>query len=870
MQRFGSSIQRGYVFFQRYHICPLLAYVLVAGSANAQLSSAAVSGTIVDSSGAVVQGATITLTNEATNVEQGSVTGPTGHYTVIDIQPGVYSIQVSKSDFTTIKQSHIRLSVNQALNLAFTLTVGSSQQSVTVSSNVSDVQSTTSALGTAITTKSVNDLPLNGRNFTELLTLTPGASRVDVAQNPGTQNGTSYTFPAINGQRNRSNMFLLDGMNDLAFYGNYNYQPIIDDIEEFKVQSHNDLAEFGQVTGGVVNVVTRSGTNSFHGSAWEFFRNQLLDASNYFIPTRNPLRQNVFGGTLGGPVVIPHIYQGKDKTFFFFSYEGFRKSAAAQSLELVPTAAQLGGDFSALLGQGVTLYNPFSTRPDPLHPGEYLRDQFPKNNISQYLSPAALLYAKLFPAPTVTGVAGGNLYDNTPTRNTYDSYSGRIDQSFGIHDRIYGRVSYVNQASLSSGGFPGVVSAGSLEAWNDVVHWSHVFGPTAIVDLNFGRNLGNDTSNLEFPSAPADFGTALLNAGFSSNFISNFSGVPGTIIPGFGISGYVSDTGQAIQDIQYANNYQYGGDCTKILNRHDIKLGGLFTTVAYVAPIAGADENTGAAQTSNLEQPPKTGDALASFLLGVPTSTVRRDKSQTATGGWVDSAYIQDQLTLRPNLTVNLGLRYDVAIWPTFSLSNKAKGYLGDLDLTNGTYILSAIPPACSSTVGAPCIPGGVLPANVVVTNHSNHAIHNTDTGNWQPRIGIAYQPHVTTSIRAGYNRLYDEWSGLTQDTQDIGGSWPGVGLLNINALNTNLVTATITNPLGLAPGASIQPGPTPFSASAYFYNPSLRTPYSDQWNLGIDQQFGAQTTLALAYVGSHSSRLDLGGLKNTPVRGMP
>ncbi|MGB8112532.1 MAG: hypothetical protein WCF22_02090, partial [Candidatus Sulfotelmatobacter sp.] len=214
-------------------------------------------------------------------------------------------------------------------------------------------------MGAVITTKPVNDLPLNGRNFTQLLTLTPGVSPISVAQNSEGGSGWgglavgSFTFPAVNGQRNRSNMFLLDGSNDLAFLGTYNYAPIIDDIGEFKVQSHNDLAEFGGVAGGIVNVVTKSGTNTFHGSAWEFLRNEQMDARDYFLPTRNPLRQNQFGTTAGGPVLLPHFYDGSNQTFFFFAYEGFRQSQAAQNIVRVPTAAQLTGDFSSLLSQGI-------------------------------------------------------------------------------------------------------------------------------------------------------------------------------------------------------------------------------------------------------------------------------------------------------------------------------------------------------------------------------------------------------------------------------------------------------------------------------------------------------------------------------------
>jgi Histidine kinase-, DNA gyrase B-, and HSP90-like ATPase len=219
----------------------------------------------------------------------------------------------------------------------------------------------------------VNDLPLNGRNFTQLLTLTPGVGPVSVAQNPAGGSGWgglavgTFTFPAVNGQRNRSNMFLLDGVNDLAFLGNYKYAPIIDDIQEFKVQSHNDLAEFGAVAGGIINVVTKSGTNAFHGSAWEFLRNEQMDARYFFLPTRNPLRQNQFGLAAGGPVLFPHLYNGRNQTFFFFAYEGFCQSQEAQSIVRVPTTAQLTGDFSSLLSQGIQIYNPFSTSPDPLH-----------------------------------------------------------------------------------------------------------------------------------------------------------------------------------------------------------------------------------------------------------------------------------------------------------------------------------------------------------------------------------------------------------------------------------------------------------------------------------------------------------------------
>lgn len=843
-------------------------------------SAASISGTTKDASGALVPGARVVITNVDTGVSQFGVSNNDGVYAIPNIRPGAYAIVVTKSGFATVQQKNVVLQVNQAAVFNFTLPVGNVKQQVVVSSVNENVQTSTAALGTVIERRSVNDLPLNGRNFTQLLELTPGVSRISTDQNAGGGGGISgnaigaFTFPSVNGQRNRSNMFLLDGVNDLgSYFGTYNYEPIVDDIEEFKVQSHNDLAEDGGVTGGIVNVVTKGGTNDLHGSLWEFLRNSSFDARNYFLPTVNPLHQNQFGGTVGGPVVLPHLYNGHNRTFFFFAYEGFRNSEAAQNLGTTVTPAELNGDFSSLLSKGVVIYNPFSTRQDPNHPGQYLRDPFPNNQIpSNLLSPAAVLYAKtIFPQPNASGLPGGrNFIDTTPSRLSDNSFTGRIDQAFGQHDLMFGRISTFDEPSAKSGGFPGALNTIDVNGYNIAVHEEHVFGPKTILEIYFGRNVGYAHEISTLPNAPAGFSQQLMSLGFSSQFIDSF-GKPQ--IPQFDISGYLSDVGPGgniVTSHQFANTWQDGANFTRILGRHTIKFGGSYATNNFDLNDIEAQESMSEFQTSNLEQPTSpsgapTGDGMASFLIGVPTSAGYRNTVEKEYSGSVDDLYLQDQMQLSARLSVNLGIRWDVSIWPALNKAGTSGGYIGDMDLNNGTYILRGVPPACSSSVGAPCIPGGTLPANVVVKGGGD-SLHNTDWSNWQGRVGIAYRVRSNLSLLGGYSRFYDNWNGVTQLAQDLGGTWPTVGILSAPSLNTNQPTALIGDPLGQGSGAMVYPSATPFTKAGTYYNPNLKTPYADQWNVGLEQGLGNNTLLSLVYSGSHSSRLDIHALQNTAM----
>ena len=304
--------------------------LLLSGTGFAQLSTAKLSGVVKDSSGAVVPKGKIVLKNVATAVEHTTTTNDAGAYLFLDITPGRYVVSASAVDFGKQQVPEFSLEVGQAATIDFALTVGSQIEVVEVRGATPQLETTSANLGLVVATKQVNDLPLNGRDFTQLLTLTPGVSPVNNSQSgPGQGNyaepapgNVAPTIPSVNGSANRSNYFFTDGLSNFgAFHSVYAVPPIIDEIQEFKVVSHADSAEYGSVIGGVVNVVTKSGTNDLHGSVFEYARNGIFDGQQPFTQSRPDFRQNEFGGVVGGPVLIPKLYNGKNKTFFFAAYQ---------------------------------------------------------------------------------------------------------------------------------------------------------------------------------------------------------------------------------------------------------------------------------------------------------------------------------------------------------------------------------------------------------------------------------------------------------------------------------------------------------------------------------------------------------------------
>jgi hypothetical protein len=884
----------------------LVLMVMIPHGASAQ-ATATLNGVVRDSSGAVVPHAAVTLQNTDTNTERESLTNDSGLYVFVSVPPGEYVLKVTKNGFATATQAGLHVLVNQDSTQDVTLRAGSTQESVTVEASAVTLETANATLGAVIESKQVLDLPLNGRNFTQLLALTPGVAPVSVAQNSGGAQAAplgSFVFPAVSGQSNRSNYFLLDGIDNTdQVFTTYAVAPILDDIQEFKVQSHSDEAQFGGVLGGIVNVVSKSGTNNFHGTGWEFLRNTVMDAKNPLKGAAagvSKLTQNQFGANFGGPVILPH-YNGRNKTFFFGSYEGFRRAAPSNNCNLltpsgicgafynVPTAAELNGDFSALCqsgfdGAGVCLdrdpgsnvihqlYNPFTTQPDPANPGSFMRNPFPNNDISSVLNPGAVsLATAVFPAPQPV-VNTFNGYDLRSSLTTQNEYSFRVDENFNPSNSLFFRYTNSDQTRIGSGGIVGETATGETFGKQYVLSYYHQFNPSTILDAQFGHvdltnNVGNSYDKLD--------PTAVVNAaGLVPSFACGFAGtgsacsIPGLTIPAYANSGATNHGGTKLTDI-----YQWRANFTKVLSKHSFTTGFDFERNSFFVHGGGPSETFSSAQTADPEGKGVTGDAMAALLIGTVANASRRDTVAPVTGQRSYGFYFMDKWKLTDKLILNVGLRYDLMLWPGYGAGpHDPTSQVGNIDFNNGTYVVQTNSPDCATAGQAPCVPGGLPQPNVVVSK--NNRLYSNTYDNIQPRIGIAYSLNDKTVVRASFGMFNDLWAGVMQTVQGIGGDWPSVAQILTPPLNTSnqVATANWQDPLaGL--GSAGLPAPTPFGQVEWYRDPKAKDPYSEQWNFGVQRQLSSNTVVTANYVGSQSHRLTVGGLYNvalTPGPGSP
>ena len=854
------------------------------GQGLAQVSTASINGVVHDPTGASVPNAKIVLHNVQTSVENTTVSNGAGVYSIFGIIPGHYTLEVTAPGFRPTQVPEFSLTVSQIATINFSLIVGSQNSTVTVQGATPQLQASSSSLGTVISSKQVNDLPLNGRNFTELLILTPGVSPITTGQNAGegwlssAAIGSTQLFPDVNGQSSRSDYFLTDSLNNYGeFISTYAVPPIIDAIQAFKVVSHTDDAEFGGVLGGVIDVTTKSGTNDLHGSAWEYARKDIFDARSYFLPTnvpKTPYTQNQFGGSVGGPVWIPKLYNGRNKTFFFGAYQGFRYSQISDTPLHVPTAAELSGNLSDWPTQ---IYNPFTFRPDPANPGQYLGSPFPGNQIPANLIQQNLVAYAQFAYPKAGPAfdsSGDNALDTTPLTQTQNEWDIRIDQKIGANDSAFFRYSRLNSTTVSSSGLPNDPSTTLLPNGNWGASYTHVFNPSTVVQGQFSHTTMPNVSENFFTQDTTNIAKTL---NFDPAFTTGLVASPNrTVLPSMTIGGYASNPGDYRNTNELTNSWEYSGSLEKTLSTHALHFGGGFTTMSFASTTAFPIEFFAAQNTADPSplDSVNTGSALAAFLLGVPNGYELNNAEVGTRFGGVANVFAQDSWKITPKMTLNYGLRYDLTLIPPIG-KNSLTAYhggesIGDWDFSTGNYVVQKLPPPCSVTKTAPCIPGdGTLPDHVVVSPNQKIA-HNT-YDNVGPRVGFAYQIGDKTVVRGGFGVVYDNWAAYTQVQQNIEGTWPDAGYAaasNLNLPSSASATPTITaiRPFGNSGAGQVLPAPTPFNQLTFFYDPHRKNPRSEQWNVGTERELTSNTAATLTYVGMISQRLDVGGFYNTAL----
>ncbi len=908
------SNRGGLSWFQSACAAVLLALGGAAAAAG-QTSAGTVTGIVADTSGAVIPGANVDLENTETNVVRQTLTNGAGNFTILNVQPGTYTLRVAMKGFKTNAAPPFPVDVNQTVTQNQTLVAGATTETIEVTSSLAGnlTQSSSSELGTVIETKEVQQLPLNGRNFTQLLILTPGVTPVSTAQGSGVSTtdsgvtgipGTTFYKPSIFGQQNRSTMYLLDGINNTDFRTSiYGFLPIIDATSEFKVQSHNDKAEYGGVVGGVVNMASRSGTDAFHGSAWEFVRNNIFDARNPFTDfctvarcgagslTTTPAApghytQNEFGAAVGGPII-------RGRTFFFAAYEGWRFKKPTLSTTLVPTAAEINGDFSQSF-YTQQIYNPYSTSctgtnctvqpfrcgatgaPLPVTAGSQGAGAACNKLPAALISPTMQKYLAAYyqPSNSASGPANSfNYIEQRPQIDNNNSWQLRLDHRLGDRDFGFFRISqmWVTDSQPVTGTIE--LATSSYHVYNIGGGWTHSFTDHLTLDARGGVMF-----------KPYVFQQSAAPDGFASATAAGFTGLEsygGVVV---NLAGPYSGSAAGNQGTSFRRNpvVSAGADVSWLKGKHSLKGGASYLYQSRfqsnLQQLFGFSDSI----TSNINAS-KTGNSAASALLGLPSSLSAETPQYGAVAfhlaNW--SGYLQDEWKLTQNFTLNLGVRYDYGTPVVIDNQRLANQF----DFFNQKYVVGATTvPACSTTAFAdPCIPGGLgsvpFNNNIVLGPDSKQAM-GALTDNVGPRLGFAWQFHPGVVLRGGYGLVYDTITGRSQYAQNniegavwpyskgvtnqatnvqTGGIWPGGAgnpLLNITSL-----AGTSANPITAA---------SPWLASAFVDSPDYSDARSHQYNLQLQHQLTPSVVFSIGYAGSKDTRLNYTGKVNAARQASP
>ena len=798
-----------------------------------QQITGSIRGTVSDPSGAIVQAANVTAKQIETGLRRVAVTDRQGEYVLVELPIGHYQLEVQAKGFQTYLQQGISLDVNQTAAVGIRLKLGSETQQVEVNANAALVQSTVSSLGETVMEQEILDLPLDGRNFSQLGLLQPGVVPLTPglleAGGPARQN-QGY---AVDGQRPESNNFMIDGADNVSSVdGGFVVKPPIDAIAEFKILSHNANAEFGRNTGSTTNIVTRSGSNSFHGAAWEFLRNDAMDSSDHFTQSVQPLKQNQFGATFGGPIV-------KDKTFFFGYYEGFRNRQGETVPATVPSAPERQGNFAQLCTSipGDAFVSGICTSTTTNAPdfnGQLLNFAMGPapvpipNNQLPFIDPTAANVLPLFPLPNVG--ENGFIATQTLSENN-DQFGVRVDHYLSHVDTLNLRYMYssgptTDPLSPVGANVPGFPVGEYDRAQNFVAQETHVFSSNTIgvARFSFLRNKFLLDQHLNHES-PSDLGF---------QYASTLPSAAGP--PFIQVSGYAS-VGDPITGPRntYQNTFSYSGSLSWVHGRHELKFGGGYRR-DQINALQGIATN-GFFVFANFPY----SDGFASFLSGDPVVFLQGggDFAREIRDRALD-AYGQDTYKVNSRLTLNLGLRYELP-FPS----------------TENNNMVNLFVPGAQSTV-LPNAPAGLLypgdrgvPAGLIPTEKTAFA----------PRVGVAWDPRgdSKTVVSAAYGIFYEPfYNGEGGPLQDPVSSPPYLKTQQIS-----FPVNSFANPF-YTPNPFSQAFPEPMTLLVVARN--LHLPYAQDWNLNIQRSLGQDWLLQVGYVGTTGVRLPRFIEGNPPV----
>lgn len=818
-QRYGSKVLR----ILRWSFAASL-ILLMRPQLFAQTETGAIRGVVTDTQGHVIPGANVIITNIDRNIPRKTVTDSEGGYGAQYLESGRYQVRVEKKDFKTTIVSHLVLQVNQTIRADVRMEIGELKEQVTVTATESLLQSDTTVVGGQVEQRMIEDLP--GRSIIGLMLLSP--STVQLGSNGFGSNQLSEFQPErggvgininIGGYRQTGNYYLLDGVSNTDWDINaYVVQPSVESLSELRVQTSTNSAAFGQVPGGTINVVTRGGTNRVHGTLYVYPSNGFLNARPYnFSSTPQPkpgfkTTLGQFGAGFGAPVRIPFLYDGRNRTFFYAHYEGFRNPASGQSTSSIPTALARTGNLSEY---GRPIYDPLNKD------AQGNRVQFAGGIIPQdRLDPVALKLLAFMPVPTLPGTTN-NLVQSQREPQSNNQFNLRLDHQLGKSDSLAGNYHIDSENSSADSAFgPATGNTDLVKGQTAGISETYAFNQNFINNFKFGFNrlfTSNGVANANTKNIISQLGIQGID-----DDPGNW-GFPQIAVSGTGVITDASNRPTTQRD----NSFQFIDDATIKLGQHSVQFGMEFRDVQFnlrlANPARGTFRYTGALTAGPDPQNPteNTGLGLADFLLGFPLNATR---TVGAPQGYLRShyyaGYVGDTYRLRPHFTVLLGLRYDFFSPPT----EKYHHYF-NLDfstLPNPPVLVQQGTAAAHN-----------LPANLVQANHRN----------FSPRIGFAWQPIPRTVVRAAYG-IYS--------IQEIGAMYYGLVSNGVIAQSNNsLVTTpqlTTANAFQNAEAAGVP--------SYNYIDPHSVTPYMQEWNANIQRELSTTTMLEVLYAGSRGTHL--------------